>query len=237
MTEPQIVPNTGSGPGTGTGAAAAARPSGLVVALLSVIAVAALLIFGAGGYVLGQKTSGRATPSVTSVDAGFAYDMSVHHLQAVTMAGYTRDHTTDGVIKELSYDIETSQFNQVGQMQGWIDTWKLPENNPNPQMAWMAGSGHMHMAADGLMPGMATVAQVDHLETLTGKALDVYFLQLMLHHHQGGLPMAQWAAAHASEPYVRQAASKMAAAQGQEILQMEQDLRQRGASPLPPPAE
>lgn len=211
------------------------RPSGVVVALVSVIGIAALLIFGAGGYVLGQRTSGKTLPSVTSVDAGFAYDMSVHHLQAVTMAGYTRDHTTDGVIKELAYDIETSQFNQVGQFQGWIDTWKLPVNNPNPLMAWMAGSGHVHLSSTGLMPGMITQTQLNHLETLTGKALDIDFLQLMLYHHQGGLPMAQWAATHASEPYVRLAAQKMATAQAQEIVQMEQDLRQRGASPLPPP--
>ncbi|HEX2904604.1 MAG TPA: DUF305 domain-containing protein [Jatrophihabitans sp.] len=213
----------------------APRASRLVVALVSVIAVATLLIFGAGGYVLGQHTSGAALPTASSVDAGFAYDMSVHHLQAVTMAGYTRDHTTDGVIKELAYDIETSQFNQVGQMQGWIDTWKLPVNNPNPLMAWMAGSGHTHLSSDGLMPGMATVAEVDHLETLTGKALDIDFLQLMLRHHQGGLPMAQWAASHATEPYVRLAAQKMADGQGKEIVLMEQYLRERGAAPLPPP--
>lgn len=213
----------------------APRQSPLVVVLLTVIAVAAVLIFGAGGYVLGQRTSGRTTPSVTSVDAGFAYDMTVHHLQAVTMAGYARDHTSDGVIKELAYDIETSQFNQVGQFQGWIDTWKLPVNNPNPLMAWMAGSGHTHLTADGLMPGMLTQAQLGHLETLTGKALDINFLQLMLYHHQGGLPMAQWAATHASEPYVRLAAQKMADGQSKEIVLMEQYLRERGASPLPPP--
>jgi uncharacterized protein (DUF305 family) len=225
LSDPQLEPTTEAAP---------ARSSGTVVALVTVIAVAALLIFGAGGYVLGQRTSGKTMPSVTSVDAGFAYDMSVHHLQAVTMAGYARDHTTDGVIKELAYDIETSQFNQVGQFQGWLDTWKLPVNNPNTQMAWMQGSGHVHLTG-GLMPGMATVAQINKLETMTGKALDIYFLQLMLHHHQGGLPMAQWAAGHASEAYVRQAAQKMATAQQNEILQMEQDLRQRGASPLPPP--
>jgi uncharacterized protein (DUF305 family) len=26
------------------------------------------------------------------VDAGFVWDVTVHHQQAVTMAGYTRDH-------------------------------------------------------------------------------------------------------------------------------------------------
>jgi len=161
--------------------------------------------------------------------------MSTHHLQAVTMAGYVRDHTTDGVIKELAYDIETSQFNQVGQMQGWLDGWGLPPQNPNPQMAWMSGSGHTHLSADGLMPGMATPQEMTKLESMTGKPMDIYFLQLMLRHHQGGLPMAQWAASHAHEAYVRNAAQKMVMGQGAEIVLMEQYLRQRGAVPLPPP--
>lgn len=208
----------------------------LRLALFAVIAVAALALGCAAGYLVGHRA--ESTPGINSVDAGFAWDMSVHHQQAVTMAGYTRDHTTDGVIKTLAYDIETSQFNQVGQMQGWLDSWGLPPQNPNTPMSWMSGMSGMNMqlSSDGLMPGMATQAQVSKLETLTGKSLDVFFLQLMLHHHQGGLPMAQWAASHAQEAYVRNAAQKMVTGQSAEILLMEQLLRERGASPLPPPS-
>jgi len=208
----------------------------LRIALIAVIAVAALALGCAAGYLVGHR--GEATPGISSVDAGFAWDMSVHHQQAVTMAGYTRDHTTDGVIKTLAYDIETSQFNQVGQMQGWLDSWGLPPQNPNTPMSWMSGMTgmNMQMGSDGLMPGMATQAQVSKLETLTGKPLEVLFLQLMLRHHQGGLPMAQWAATHAQEAYVRNAAQKMVTGQSAEILLMEQLLRERGASPLPPPS-
>jgi uncharacterized protein (DUF305 family) len=212
------------------------RRGGLRVALIAVIAVAALMIAAAAGYAVGKKHSSQtAMPGANSVDAGFAWDMSVHHRQAVSMAGYTRDHTSDPAIKILAYDIETSQFNQVGQMQGWLDVWGLPPNNPNPQMAWMAGSGHDHLSSTGLMPGMATTVQMAKLQTLTGKALDIYFLQLMLVHHQGGLPMAQWAAQHATTSYVRNSANHMAVSQSGEIIQMEQMLRERGASPLPPP--
>jgi uncharacterized protein (DUF305 family) len=208
----------------------------LRVVLIAVLTVAALLIAGGCGYLIGRHhSSGTTMPNASSVDAGFAWDMAVHHRQAVSMAGYARDHTSDPSIKLLAYDIETSQFNQVGQMQGWLDVWGLPPNNPNPEMAWMAGSGH-EVSADGLMPGMATPAEMAKLQTLTGKALDVYFLQLMLRHHQGGLPMAQWAAEHATTAYVRNAANKMAQSQSGEIILMEQMLRERGASPLPPPA-
>ncbi|HEX8095676.1 DUF305 domain-containing protein, partial [Jatrophihabitans sp.] len=131
----------------------------------------------------------------------------------------------------------TSQFNQVGQMQGWLEAWGLPPENPGAQMSWMSGGHDMtSMASGGLMPGMATQAEVDKLQTMTGKAMDVFFLQLMLRHHQGGLPMARYGAEHATEPYVRNAAQKMATGQGAEIVLMEKMLRERGASPLPPPA-
>jgi uncharacterized protein (DUF305 family) len=203
--------------------------------LIVVLGVASLLLAGGVGYVAGHR-SGSATPGANSVDAGFAWDMAVHHRQAVTMAGYVRDHSTDPVVRTLAYDIETSQFNQVGQFQGWLDAWGLPPENPGTPMSWMSGGHDMSaMASGGLMPGMATEAEVSKLQTMTGKAMDIYFLQLMLRHHQGGLPMAQYGAEHASKSYVRNAAQKMATGQGAEIVLMEKMLRERGASPLPPP--
>ena len=65
-----------------------------------------------------------------------------------------------------------------------------------------------------------------------GKPLDVYFLQLMIRHHRGGLEMAQYGAAHASEPYVRDLAGKIVTAQQAEVVTMEQLLRERGGTPL-----
>ena len=57
-------------------------------------------------------------------------------------------------------------------------------------------AGHQHdVGANGLMPGMATPAQMTKLQTLHGSALDIFFLQLMIRHHQGGIEMAQYAAA------------------------------------------
>jgi uncharacterized protein (DUF305 family) len=159
--------------------------------------------------------------------------MSAHHDQAVQMAGYTRDHTSDQSIKLLAYDIETGQYVEIGQMQGWLDGWGLSRSSTIPQMSWM--SGHSHLEADGLMPGMATQAEINKLLSLTGKPLDIYFLQLMIRHHQGGIPMAQYAAAHASQSYVRDLARKMVQNQSNEIVTMEQLLRQLGGSPLPPP--
>ena len=213
-------------------------PSGprrpLTVLLTVIIAVAALVIAGTAGWFLGGGNSAsKSSVSESSVDAGFARDMSTHHTQAVTMANYERDNSTDSALKVLAYDIETSQQFQIGEMQGWLDAWGLSRSSSRPEMAWLRGQ--MHMAADGLMPGMAAPAQMNTLESSHGRALDVLFLQLMIHHHQGGLPMAQYAVSHAETSYVRDLAQAMYNAQSAEIVEMERLLRTLGGSPLPPP--
>jgi uncharacterized protein (DUF305 family) len=201
------------------------------VVLIVVIAVAAMVAAGAVGWLVHGSPD---KVSASSVDAGFARDMSTHHTQAVTMAGYERDNTANQALKVLAFDIETSQETQVGQMTGWLAAWGLSRAGSNTPMSWM--SGHAHVSAGGLMPGMATPAQMNQLESAHGHALDVLFLQLMIHHHQGGLPMAQYAADHASKAYVRALAGGMVVTQTSEIVQMEQLLRQLGGAPLPPPA-
>jgi uncharacterized protein (DUF305 family) len=196
--------------------------------------VALLVLAGTAGWLL--RGDGSTAPRAGSVDAGFAQDMTAHHIQAVTMAGYERDNTANPGLRILAFDIETSQQFQVGQMSGWLDSWNVSRNDAHP-MSWMGSEHHMAaMAGGSSMPGMATPAEMNRLESLHGKALDVLFLQLMIRHHQGGLPMARYAAAHAHEPYVRDLASAVVAGQTSEIVEMDRLLRQLGGTPLAPPA-
>ena len=205
------------------------RPRGLVL-LLVVVSAIALLAAGAGRAVATGLGVGRP-PGERSVDAGFARDMSTHHAQAAEMAQVVRDTGTDPTVRLIAFDIETQQLNQIGQLRGWLQTWGQTAQSDVPPMAWMAG-GHSLQPGE-LMPGMATTAELTKLRSLTGRALDVYVLQLMIRHHHGGLEMAQDAAAHASEPYVRELATKIAEAQQAEVVTMEQMLRERGGQPLP----
>jgi uncharacterized protein (DUF305 family) len=209
------------------------RPRSTVV-LVAVIAVGVLVIAGAVGWLARGGGSSTSAPSTSSVDVGFARDMSTHHVQAITMAGYERDNTTNPALQVLAADIETQQQFQIGEMQGWLDNWGLTVENPGRRMLWM-GPEHARHVVNGLMPGMATPAQMRQLQSMHGTALDIFFLQLMVHHHQGGVVMARFAAAHAQLAYVRNLAQAMVAAQSGEIVQMEQLLRQLGGSPLPPP--
>jgi uncharacterized protein (DUF305 family) len=219
---------TGEPAGPRPAAARAPRPRLLLAVLAAVSAVALLAAGGALAVITGVGSAG--VPGDSSVDAGFARDMSTHHAQAAEMAQIVRDTGTDPAVRLVAYDIETQQLGQIGQLRGWLQSWGLGAQSSSP-MAWMSGRDHA-MAPGELMPGMATSAELVRLRSLSGRPLDVYFLQLMIRHHRGGLEMATDAAAHAGTPYVRELATKIAQAQQAEVVTMEQMLRERGGQPL-----
>lgn len=180
-----------------------------------------------------------AGPAPDSVDVGFAQDMTVHHNQAITMASWMRDHTTDVPLKVLASDIEATQAGQVGRLQGWLDMWGAAPLPTGGFMGWMtADAGHAGMtsATPGpvpTMPGMASDADLKALRTATGKPLDVLFLQLMLRHHEGGTPMLSYAAERAATEQVRTLAGQMLRGQTAESAYMRELLKTRGGTPLP----
>jgi uncharacterized protein (DUF305 family) len=205
------------------------------ILVISAAAVAVLLVGAAIGMLITLSAVQEPRPEADSVDVGFAQDMSTHHYQAVSMASWTRDHTADPTIQQLALDIEATQTGQIGRMTGWLQLWGQPELPETTQrMKWMAGSGHAgHTGGGTLMPGMASQEEMTKLRSLSGRELDVYFLQLMLRHHEGGLPMARYAAEHASQSAVRGLAKHMDAGQQGEIKTMTMMLAERGAAPMP----
>lgn len=200
----------------------------LVIGLALVAATAAFV----------TMTRPDARTAASSVDAGFARDMALHHAQAVQMAAYTQDHAPSREVKALASTIAPQQQLEIGQMLGWLEAWELPRTTQEPAMSWMHGhGGHSmtEMARNTPMPGMASPAEMDALLNLDGKALEVRFLQLMIRHHQGGLPMAKAAARGASHAYVRDFAGQMVVSQAEEVDAMRQLLSARGGKALPSP--
>ncbi|MBA3369505.1 MAG: DUF305 domain-containing protein [Geodermatophilaceae bacterium] len=201
---------------------------------LGLLVAALISIGGAGAVVLGL--GGNDYPAAQSVDAGFSRDMSTHHRQAVLMAGLARDRSADSEVALIAYDIETTQLNQLGQMQGWLSMWGLSQSTGEP-MSWMGGRGDMDMSGSGpgLMPGMASVEELDDLRAADAVDFDVLFLQLMIRHHQGGTQMASYAAEHAEVAAVETLARSIANAQAAEIETLTDMLTARGGTPLPVP--
>jgi uncharacterized protein (DUF305 family) len=215
-------------------------PAGTTV--VAALAALVLLVIGAtaGIALFAGRDSGSATPDAGSVDTGFAQDMIEHHRQGVLMAHLAQQQSDDPEIQRYAYDMAYTQTAQIGQMEGWLALWGLPEIGSGPHMAWMTVGGHQHggatndpLATTGLMPGMATDAEIDKLKSLHGKASDVYFLQLMIRHHEGGTPMMEYAAQRAGNSVVRNFAQQMLVAQSAEVRDMTTMLRLRGAAPIP----
>jgi uncharacterized protein (DUF305 family) len=182
-------------------------------------AVAGLTVAGVLGLgvALGAalQGDGRAAASVAApgpVDIGFSQDMIVHHEQAVLMAQLVRGRTADPTVAALAAGIEDDQLLEIGTMRGWLALWGAPTLPAGAPMTWMTGSTQRMTT----MPGMATAAELNSLRTAQGTALDLMFLQLMLRHHNGGLPMLTDAGARAGLPVVRGLAQRMAFTQREE---------------------
>ncbi|MGW0889984.1 DUF305 domain-containing protein [Saccharopolyspora sp. NPDC002578] len=223
---------------SGDDRAAAGSPLPARIAVAVGAAVALLLLGGALGLLLATPAK-DSEPAASGVDIGFAQDMSTHHQQAVTMATLAREHGADVAVRQLAFDIETNQRDQIGRMQGWLNLWGEPVSATGAPMQWMQGGGHQHgadhhpMAGGATMPGMADTAELDRLRSLNGPAFDTYFLQLMLRHHEGGAPMARYGAEHAGLAPVRGLAANMLGSQNSESELMRGMLADRRVPPLP----
>lgn len=194
--------------------------------------VALAVGFGVAGALLAGLVIGRSTGSTLAtndspVDLGFARDMRVHHAQGVAMASTVYRRTDDSRIRFLAYDILTTQQGQIGLMGGWLELWQQPSTDGAPAMAWM---DEPHT---GPMPGMAATDDVVALETLPVAAMNESFLRLMIRHHRGALPMADFAAQHAASAKLALLAQSMSLGQASEIEAMQNLLTGRGLATEP----
>lgn len=193
------------------------------------VLLVALAIAGTAFAIGRFSTFGIApvTPGDTSAEAGFARDMQVHHAQAIDMAMTIYRSTDDSDLRTLAYDIATGQSEQKGVMYGWLVQWGLPQAGA-PAMQWMSESdaGHAHGGSSSaplseeearVAMGMASDAELAELGTASGSAADCLFLELMIRHHEGAIPMAEAILELGTEPQVLAVAERMKNAQQFEI--------------------
>nr|WP_245663309.1 DUF305 domain-containing protein [Nocardia inohanensis] len=181
----------------------------------------------------------RSAPSVlTPTEIGFAQDMTAHHQQALQMV-QRLDAGVDPAIRQLAQQIADTQRSEIGTMLGWLRLANASPTNAHP-MNWMHTTGTTHdhaamtttAAEPNLMPGMATLAELDALSAARGADAESQFLQLMQRHHRGGVAMAQAVDKMVESGAVKEAARGMISAQSQEAGIMTLLLAQRGVQPL-----
>ncbi|WP_194410761.1 DUF305 domain-containing protein [Microbacterium cremeum] len=194
-------------------------------AIALVLLAIAALAFAVGRFsTFGAQ--GPGTPGTDSPEAGFARDMQVHHAQAIQMAMEIYRETDDDELRVLAYDIATGQAGQRGEMYDWLVQWGLSQSG-GPMMQWMDASGESHAHGGDGEPmtddeareamGMATDAELAALEEATGQAADCLFLELMIRHHEGAIPMADALLELGTDPRALQVAGSIEAGQTAEI--------------------
>jgi uncharacterized protein (DUF305 family) len=178
----------------------------------------------AGAVVVAAGRVGADRPDHGRVDIGFLQDMIDHHEQANQLSAIALRGDASSPVANLALDVVAAQRYEIGVMEGWLIEWGLERGEPTRvAMAWMGMS-----VAPATMPGMAAPADVDALTRLSGAALDVRYLELLLDHHRGGLHMSDAAATSARNPHVRWLAGQMATNQRREIREIETLLAGRG---------
>jgi uncharacterized protein (DUF305 family) len=182
---------------------------------IALIAVTAALLAGMIGWMIGDSGAGR---DADPVDVGFLQDMRVHHEQAVVMSFmYLALDDTQPGLREVARSIAFGQGIEIGRMVQLLrDFGESEVNEGETAMAWM---GH-EMPIDE-MPGLASDAELDELGATNGTQADELFVELMVRHHEGGIEMATFAAANASDGEVRAMAAAIVDSQGDEITEIE----------------
>ena len=206
---------------------------------LSILPILLSLLMGAvlgiGSWlILNEDSLSASDVTANPIDRGFAQSMSLHHQQAIGMAQLMLDGRPTP-LAPLARSIAYSQLLELGEMRGWLRLWGAPWQVHQVDMVWMlAGSEppdaelreyllDCERSPTG-MPGLATMEQMQALRQAEGRARDEQFLRMMLAHHEGGLPMARFAARWAESIVVRDLAELIVLEQSRELTRIRQTL-------------
>ncbi|WP_399015942.1 DUF305 domain-containing protein [Streptomyces sp. FIT100] len=198
---------SGSGDGSGDGKAAA-KDGGAP-------AVVAPGKPGEPARTLSPEEAKKELPdnSPNSADHSYVQMMITHHHQALEMTSLVPDRAAGDPVKRLAERIRAAQQPEIGAMEGWL------KSNGGGKDDGSGKSGH-DAHKHGVMPGMATEAQLAQLRAAKGRAFDELFLKLMITHHEGALTMASGVLSEGNNVQVEEMANDVVAQQTAEISRM-----------------
>jgi uncharacterized protein (DUF305 family) len=176
------------------------------------LALAAAFLLAACNQGGGDQEQGTAPAEAAPNDADvtFTQNMIPHHQQAIEMAKLVDSHTDRPELRTLADSIQSSQGQEITQMQGWLRSWGKPETPSEGH------GGH----GDTEMPGMMSEADMRRLMEATGPEFDLAFVEMMAAHHQGAIDMANTELKDGSLPEVTRLAQQIIDTQQDEIDQL-----------------
>lgn len=154
-----------------------------------------------------MPTSTTSTSTATApYDLQFIDSLTRHHQMAIEMAKMAEPKFEHQVLRNAATKMIDDQTKEIEQLREWRDQW-YPGATPSENMQ---------------MPGMAGMSGMDmsHLQSMSGNALDLMFIDMMIPHHEGALAMAQDALAKAEHQELKNLAQKVIDTQKKEIDQL-----------------
>lgn len=125
----------------------------------------------------GQGNSSNS--NLLGSDAMFFEMMIPHHQQAVDISDLAIVRSTDTELVALAKKIRDGQSAEIIQMKNWL---------AGGSDSSMMNHGMNHSMGDG-MGGMLTETDLSTLNSLSGSKFDIYWLKVMITHHEGALHM------------------------------------------------
>ena len=140
-------------------------------------------------------------------DLQFLDTMIAHHQGAIEMAKMAESKAERAELKTLSKNIIAAQEKEIAQMKSWREkSFGGKEPAVNMEMSGMSDS----------MKGM----DMKKLESLSGKAFDVEFIDQMIPHHEGAVVMAEEALRKSQDEQIKNLAKIVIKDQQAEVRQM-----------------
>lgn len=158
-------------------------------------------------------SSASATQTSSMAGAAVPYDLQFidsltkHHQMAVDMATAGAPKFANKALKDAAAKMVKDQSREIVQLKQWREQWyPAAASAESMQMAGMSG---MNM-------------DMSHMQMMSGKALDLMFIDMMVPHHEGALAMGKDALAKAEHQEIKDFSQKMIDSQTKEIAQMQQ---------------
>ncbi|CAN5408311.1 hypothetical protein BH10ACI4_BH10ACI4_06160 [soil metagenome] len=163
--------------------------------------IVAVFLLATGPHIFAQANSPGSKFEQTFLDS-----VPQHHEDAIQMAKVCTQKAVHPELKSLCQNILSSQTEQKGQMQGWLQSW-------------YGGKGK---APEEMKLRMQTMQQemMSKLNAANGTAFDHAFITNMGQHHAAGVPEFKECVAHAKHPELKALCGKMEASQKHQITQM-----------------
>ena len=194
--------------------------------LLRVIAftIAACVVIIGGIAVTRWILAPSREEALEAVDIGFLQDMIDHHEQAIVIANTYLANNSEGDAAPYAREVPMFQGFELERMDKWLSEAGLSRGAPNRvAMTWMGMGTPVSM-----MPGMQTPERIAELGAARGREADRLFFEIMSEHHNGGVHMADFAAAYANKGDIREFAKKVSYNQRIEVVEYDLAVKRLG---------